>query len=156
MRRRSIMSNNTLRTCVVAVVTVLLGVLAGGATAGIRPDDRSGVRGGTLLAQSSYPDAVDRAVANHLTHVLRPDDRAGVRGGGRGVEVSYPDAVDRAVANHRHDLVQSTQSARVSQSGGGFDWGAAGVGASTMSALLLIAGCGLALARRKRRLLGSV
>jgi len=153
MRRRSIMSNS-LRICTAAVVTALLGVLAGGAIAGIRPDDRSGARGTDLAAQASYPDAVDRAVANHKAHVLRPDDRSEVRGPGLPTKLS-PDAVDRAVANHRADLerqamVHTYQRPNVTESTG-FDWGAAGVGASTISALLLLAGCGVALIRRATR-----
>ena len=94
------MTTNSLRICTAAAVTALMCVLAGGAIAGIRPDDRSGPRGSDPAAQATYPDFVDRALANLKAHALRPDDRSGMRGPGLSTERSSPDFVDRAVRQH--------------------------------------------------------
>lgn len=138
------MSVTGLRIGTAAIVTAVLGlVIAGPATAEVWTNGRDGAQ---LSSQGSYPDAVDRAVANHKTHVLAPDDRIRVRGS----EASYPDAVGRAVANHKADLRRTAQSSTVAQPGDGFDWGAAGVGASTTAALLLALGIGIGMSRRTR------
>ncbi len=77
------MSNTRLRIRTTAAVTALLGVvLVGQAAAGVRPDDRTGSRGGELATEVSYPDFVDRFVASHKARSLRPDDRSNVRGPG--------------------------------------------------------------------------
>jgi len=145
------MSNTRLRIRTTAAVTALLGVvLVGQAAAGVRPDDRTGSRGGELSTEVSYPDFVDRFVASHKAHSLRPDDRSNVRGPGLSGQVSYPDFVDRFVASHRAGLARTAQSSLASPSGDGFDWGAAGIGASTITALLLALGAAIGIVRRSR------
>jgi hypothetical protein len=129
------------RILMTTTVTAVLGVaLIGQAAASNRPDDRSGLRGTELSSQVAYPDAVDRAVAIHKASPLRPNDR----------QLAYPDAVDRAVATHKARLAKTVMSAQASQTGAGFDWGAAGIGASTISALLLLSVGGFALVRKNR------
>jgi hypothetical protein len=138
-------------TRIAAAVTAVLGlVFVGQAVAGMRPDDRSGPRRSTFSSQVAYPDAVERAVANHMLQVGRPDDRSGLRGpilSGRDMD---SDAVDRVVANHRRSLVRSAQPTPVPRFGESFDWEAAGVGASTTAVLLLGLGAAFGTARRSR------
>jgi hypothetical protein len=129
------------RLITAAVVTALFGiVLAGQAAAGIRPDDRAGLLGTGFAIPAPYPDVVGRAVANHKARVLRPDDRSGRRGS----ELS---------------LGQAPRSTFGPASDEAFDWADAGIGASTVTALLLLTACGLGLVRRttrKRRAVGAV
>ena len=78
--------------------------------AGTRPDDRGGVRG-VNGALATAPSGTAVAV--------RPDDRGGLRG------------IDPTIV----------AAPAVSVGGGsGFDWGAAGIGAASMLALVLVAG----------------
>jgi hypothetical protein len=78
--------------------------VGGPATAENWPGGRDGAQLSTAVP---YPDAVDRAVANHKSHVLAPDDRLRVI----RPQPSYPDAVARVVANHKADLLPSAASA---------------------------------------------
>lgn len=99
-----------------ALVAVASLAFALPASAGIRPDDRSGPRG--------------RSVTD-VTASVRPDDRAGFRG-------TYLRTAAPAVANLRSD--------------NGFDWSAAGAGAGSATALmLLVFGAALILRRNYRR-----
>jgi hypothetical protein len=123
------MSTTRLRIRIAATITAVLGlVVIGQAAAGIRPDDRSGLRGNGVSSQVVYPDAVDRYIASHSADVLRPDDRSGTRGGGLSAQIPPP----------------------VTQPGESFDWGDAGLGASMTVALLLGLGAVLGTARRWR------
>ena len=132
------------RISIATTMTVALCIaFAGQASAEKWPGGRDGAQ---LSIQASYPDAVDRAVANHNSHVLAPDDRLRVR----PTEALYPDAVSRAVANRKADLFRSAQPASTVQHGKGFDWGSAGIGASTTGALLLVLGIAVGLTRRAR------
>ena len=117
----------------VAVAAALGMLSAGQAGAAIRLEDRPATRGSELSIQPSYPDFVDRYVASHTTRSVSP-----------------PDFVDRYVARHRTQALRPPQSNSVSQPGEGFDWGAAGVGASTTAVLLLGLGAGIGVARRSR------
>jgi hypothetical protein len=112
------------------------------AHAEVWPGGRDGAQ---LSTQVSYPAAIDRAAANHKSHVLAPDDRSRVR-----PEASYLDAVARAVSNRKAALERTTQPSIVARQGKAFDWGAAGVGASGAAALLLALGGGIGMARRSR------
>ena len=132
------------KAIVLGLTVAALGAMAAQAS---QPVVRDAVDRYLANHQSAMPDAVDRLIANYKAHVLRLDNRA--------------DGVDRAVANHRADLTgqgtaQASRSSNATRSTG-FDWRPAGVGASMISTLLLLAGWGLALARRatrKRRAFG--
>jgi hypothetical protein len=112
---------------VLAVLAATLAIAAPAAQAAPpRPDDRSLARGAAV----AMPDLVERVLANQA--------RAGVP----------PDAVDRALARPRaRDLgiVQRSRSAA-----NGFDWGAAGIGASTVALLVVLAAMGFAAKRQFR------
>ena len=91
-----------------------------------RPDDRSGIRGVQPITTSS--DLVDRQLGNleaRSAQAVRVDDRAGIRGVG-------PVETPVVVSSHSD----------------GFDWAAAGIGASIalLAAAMLVAG---ALTRRR-------
>ena len=79
--------------------------------AGTRPDDRGGIRGPNAPSFMSAP--AQSSVG------ARPDDRGGFRGIGSTTTVA---------------------TSAVAVEGSGFDWGAAGIGAGSMLALVLIAG----------------
>jgi hypothetical protein len=128
------MSIRRLRISAAIVTAVVSVTVAGQAAAEIWPEGRNG-------AQLS-------AVANDKTHVLAPDDMTRVLPE-RSTPVTFPDFVDRYVRSHQTQLVQTTRPT-ASQSGEGFDWGAAGIGASTTAALLLAFGVGIGMARRLR------
>ncbi len=81
---------------------------------------------------------------------IRVDDRPGPRGSGFSIQPSYPDFVDRYVASHSARVSRTAQSTPVSQSGQGFDWEAAGLGASMTAALLIVLGAAIGVARRSR------
>jgi hypothetical protein len=91
-----------------------------------RPDDRGLARG----AGVAMPDLIERAV----------DRQARTAPSG--------DLIDRAVSRLRaHDLPLADAAGSPAR---GFDWAAAGIGASTASVLLLLAVSGFAVARRFR------
>jgi len=104
--------------------------------AGTRPDDRGGVRGvnGALATAPS-----GTAVA------VRPDDRGGVRGV-NGAPATAPSGTAVAVRPDDRGGLRGIDptivaAPAVSVGGGsGFDWGAAGIGAASMLALVLVAG----------------
>ena len=130
------------RIIATAIATAALGINVVGPAAA--ENWSGGLAGSHRSTATSYPDAVDRAVANHRHHILAPDDRLRIR----SPQVSYPDAVARAVANHKADLLRSAHAVSAPQPAEGFDWTAAGVGASTTAALLFIVGIGIGLVRR--------
>jgi hypothetical protein len=139
------MNSTRFRMPMAATVAAVLGVLfAGQAGAVVRIDDLSGPHGVPV------PDFVDRYVASHTSGFVRPDDRAELRGPGASSQLSYPDFVDRYVASHTGDVTQTAQASPESRSAQGFDWGAAGLGASLTAALLLALGTTLGFARRSR------
>jgi hypothetical protein len=123
------MSITRLQMSTAATVSLFVSLfVAGPAVAEVWPEGRNGAE---LSTQVSYPDAFERAVANHRRPVLAPDDRARVR---------TPD-----------QLFSSQSEASVAPSAAGFDWVAASIGASTTAALLVITGGGLAVVRRAGR-----
>ena len=129
-----------------AVGIAVAAVLAGGAQAAERPDDRGGMIGvGAAQVVESPPDAFERAVlrgtaANPLPDVfdravlresrsaLRPDDRAGARGPG-----IFPTALPSVAAS----------------SGDGFRWDDALFGAAAMLGVVLL-GAAATLTLRRR------
>jgi hypothetical protein len=117
---------------VAAIVTV---AVVGPAAAEVWPEGRYGAK---LSTQMSVPK----------TQVLAPDDTTRLLPE-RSSAAALPDFVDRYVQTHGASVVQATQPA-ASRSGEGFDWGAAGIGASTTAALLLVFGVGIVLTRRSR------
>jgi hypothetical protein len=119
-----------------AIVAVLVSVvLVGPAAAEVWPDGRDGAK---LSTEASY--------ANAGTRMLAPDD---VRRMLPSRSATFPDFVDRYVESHRTAPVPTDRSA-VLQTGEGFDWGAAGIGASTTAALLLVLAVGIGITRRTR------
>jgi hypothetical protein len=122
-------------------------VLAAGAQAATRPDDRSGMIGvGSAQTTVAPPDAFERAALRHTSTappdvferavlrqssvVVRPDDRAGARGPG----ASSPTVV-----------------AARSSVGGGFEWREALLGAAGIAfALGLAAVVGVTVRHRRR------
>ena len=137
----------TMKTGVAGLLVVAVLAFAVPAPAGVRPDDRSGVRGagGTSGSIQVRPD--DRAGlrgpgANFQGDIsvaasLRPDDRAGLRGTG-----SEP-----------HTIALGAQhSSSVSR---GFDWAAAGAGAGSGAVLVSLL-AGAMLLRRNQRRAGSL
>ncbi len=122
-----------LRIFSAAIVTAVVSVVVvGQAAAEVWPDGRYGAK---LSTQQSY--------------VIAPDDVTRMLSE-RSTPAPFPDFVDRYVQSHGTEAVQTTTPAP-SQSADGFDWGAAGIGASTIAALLLAAGSGLVLVRRTAR-----
>ncbi len=123
--------------------------LAVPALAGIRPDDRSGVRGvGPATAAAA----------------VRPDDRPGLRGVGatNAATVAQPDsraefgalrpdarAGDRGVLSNPQTIALAGRRS-VAVTGRGFDWAAAGAGAGTATATLLFLTWALMLRRNHR------
>lgn len=127
---------------VVLVVSVaLVATLASAARAEVWPGGRVGAQ----LPTKAASNLVDRTITAHKRQVLAPDDRVRTR----IVETSYPDFVDRFVAR-RKALAQLTPSGSRQVSEERFDWAAAGVGASSIAALLLVLGAGIGAARRFR------
>jgi hypothetical protein len=110
------MGISPLRLGTTTVVAAALAVsFLGQTAAGMRADDRSGVRGAVSSTQASYPDFVDRYVARLKAQSTRPDDRIGVRGPASSTQASDPDFVDRYVARQRAHLVRPAESAPASQ-----------------------------------------
>jgi hypothetical protein len=101
----------------IVIIAVCLAAVAFGATVARAGVALPGSTSAQLSAPASYPDLIERWVASHKTYVLAPDDGIRVRPGASS-QVSSP--------------------ASSSQSGDGFDWAAAGVGASTIAGLLLV------------------
>jgi len=133
----------------VVIVAVALAALAFASTAA-RAGDREGVRVPEILSlhPSPSPDFVDRYVAAHQA--------SGSRAGVRVPEIlslqpsPSPDFVDRYVAAHQASASPSGQPSIPTSHGEGFDWGSAGIGASTTAALLLGLGIGIGITRRLR------
>jgi len=125
------------------VVAVLSLSVAGPAAAEVWPDGRGGAQ---LSTESSVPDFVDRAMANLQPHVLAPDDRLRVM----KPAVVSADVVDRALANLQRRSAPTARPVSAAHSVQGFDWRAAGVGASTGVVLLLLLETGIGIARRSR------
>jgi len=102
--------------------------------AGTRPDDRGGVRGVNGSQATTAPSQTAAAV--------RPDDRGGVRGIAP-TTAAVPRATvrpdDRGGLRGISPRIVAAPAVAVA-GGSGFDWGAAGVGAGSMLALVLIAG----------------
>ena len=101
----------------------------------LAPDDRPGMR--AIGSVSSVPDAIDRYLANQRSHVLAPDDR---------VRMRVPDSIDRYMAN-----LERRSAATSSTPGDGFDWNDAGVGAVSLSVVVLLTISGLLLVMRRRQ-----
>jgi hypothetical protein len=111
------------------------GLSPGSASAPVRPDDRSGVRGVSVANVPASVRADDRAdlpaIGSTQSAAFRPDDRAGFRG-------TYLRTAAPTVASLQSD--------------NGFDWSAAGAGAGSATALmLLVFGAALILRRNSRR-----
>jgi hypothetical protein len=134
---------NTLASKTIPLALVAVAMLAPAvATAGVRPDDRAGIRGigATVSAASAAVRPDDRAGIRGVRATVpapvvavRPDDRAGIRGPG-------PDVFMRAVNIHGSE--PATHSP-------GFDWAwVYGPGAALLGALAL---AGSALVARARR-----
>jgi hypothetical protein len=129
-------STRTERLAPALAVALLLS--ASPALAEVRPDDRAGPHGveAASILNAARPDdrAGLRTVAVTPAAVLRPDDRAGAHGTG-----GAPSAMRRAVGSG------------VDAADAGFDWGAAGVGAGTAGAALVLIAAAATLRRRSGR-----
>jgi len=138
-----------------APISVILASLALGVTAvaGVRPDDRAGLRGigatpgptyvrpddraGLRVVGATNPSLIGRPDGRSLLGAdrpLRPDDRAGFRGAG----------------GEPHNTAFADQQAAAATAGG-FDWTAAGTGAGAATALVLLLSWALMLRRNHRR-----
>ena len=126
------MSSNTIRMRAAAIAMAALG-------AGIS---------GQASAEVYYPDAFQREVAKHEVQLLAPDDNPGLHRGGMTVPTQYPDAVQRELT--KRTAQPAPIQAAAPSSSEGFDWGAAGIGASTSSALLVIVAFLIGVTRRSR------
>jgi hypothetical protein len=133
----------------VVIVAVIVAAFALGATVARAEVWPSGRTGAELTTQTSSPDLIERWVASHKAHVLAPDDRIRVRPSESSNQMSSPDLIERWVASHGRQ-VADVRPASASQTGEGFDWRAALVGASTTAALTLALGIGIGIARRSR------
>ena len=120
------MSYHRLSTVIAAVATTIAVAAPVAQAAPARPDDRGLARGAGI----AMPDLIERAI-DHQTRVALP-----------------PDLVDRAVARLNAPAIRIAQPAH--RPSDGFDWSAAGIGASTAAGLLVLAGTGVGLARRFR------
>jgi hypothetical protein len=132
----------------VVIVAVIVAAFAFGATiarAEVWPEGRTGAQ---LTTQPSSPDLIERWVASHKTHVLAPDDRIRVNTESAN-QGSSPDLIERWVASHQRHVDQA-RPASTSQTGGTFDWRAAGIGAATTAGLALALGLAIGIARRFR------
>jgi hypothetical protein len=126
------MSSKRIRRRAAAIATVALGF---------------GVAG-QASAENYYPDAFQREVAKHEVQVLAPDDNVGLRRGGMTVQTPYPDVFQRELA--KRTAQPAPIQASVPRSSEGFDWAAAGVGASTSTALLFTVAILIGITRRSR------
>jgi hypothetical protein len=139
VRKEAAMKYSTIKVGALGLVVVALLAFAVPAPAGVRPDDRSGLRGVTPATAVAGVRPDDRAgfrsagVTSPSTSV-RPDDRAGSRG-----IVLEP----RTIAFGGQYSVSGTES--------GFDWAAAGAGAGTATAVVLLLAWALTLRRNHRR-----
>jgi len=139
VRKEAAMKYSTMKVGALGLVVVALLAFAVPAPAGVRPDDRSGLRGvaAATVAAGARPD--DRAgfrgagPTSPLRRV-RPDDRAGLRG-----IVREPLTI---AFSGRHSVPGSES---------GFDWAAAGAGAGTATAVVLLLAWALTLRRNHRR-----
>ncbi len=137
-----------------ALVVVASLAFALPAVAAVRPDDRSGLRGvGVASASQVRPD--DRpgfrglSVTNVPTSV-RSDDRADFRG--IGVSDSAALRPDDRAGFRGTDLLTIAPTVANLHPDNGFDWPAAGAGAGSATALmLLLTGAALILRRNYRR-----
>jgi hypothetical protein len=137
------MNYSTMKAGVWGVLVVAVLVFAVAAQAGVRPDDRSGVRGVGAMSGSIQVRPDDRAGLRgpgadfqgdvSVAASLRPDDRAGLRGIGRE---------PRTIALGVQHSVSADR---------GFDWAAAGVGAGSGAALVALLGWALVLRGNHRR-----
>lgn len=126
------MSRNRIRMSTAAIATAALGL-------GIA---------GQASAENYYPDAFQREVAKHEVRLLAPDDNVGLRRGGMTVQTQYPDVFQRELA--KRTARPAPIQASVPRSAEGFDWAAAGVGASTSIVLLLTVALLIGVTRRFR------
>jgi hypothetical protein len=137
--KEAAMNYSTMKVGALGLVVVALLAFAVPALAGIRPDDRSGLRGDTAATGAAGVRPDDRAgfrgvVVSSPSTSVRPDDRAGSRG-------IVPET-QRIAFGGRH-FVPGTER--------GFDWVAAGAGAGTATAMVLLVGWALMLRRNHRR-----
>jgi hypothetical protein len=141
-------------------------LVAGGAQAADRPDDRAGLLGvGAAAATQSTPDAFERAVLRHAGATTAVPD-AFERAVARQAPVAAPDAFERAVLREsattpvRPDdragirgpgIAASTAPVSVSVDETGFQWGDALFGAvAAIGAVLLAAAATLTIRHRGR------
>ncbi len=129
-------STRTQRLAPALAVALLLS--ASPALAEVRPDDRPGPHGveAASILNAARPDdrAGLRTVAVTPSAAVRPDDRAGAHG------VGGDRSATQLAVRHGVDAAD-----------GGFDWGAAGVGAGTVSAALVLIAAAATLRRRSGR-----
>jgi hypothetical protein len=141
------MSYTTMKAGALCLLVLAVLTLALPATAGVRPDDRSGPRGAGSPSTSIRVRPDDRPGLRgpgaafqgegSVAASLRPDDRAGLRGVG-----SEPRTIALGVQH-------STSVER------GFDWAAAGAGAGAAAVLASFL-AGALLLRRNHRRAGSL
>jgi hypothetical protein len=143
----------------IVIIAVCLAAVAFGATVARAGVALPGSTSGRSSAPAPYPNLIERWVASHKAYVLAPDDRIRVRpeasnqGAKPSTQVAYPDLVEPSVASHQVYALAPDDGIRVrpeassnqvsspassAKSGDGFDWAAAGVGASTIATLLLV------------------
>ena len=129
------MKYSTMKVGALGLVVVALLAFAVPAPAGVRPDDRSGLRGVTAAAGVRPDDRAGfrSAGVKSPSMSVRPDDRAGLRGIVREPHIAFGGQYS----------VSGTES--------GFDWTAAGAGAGTATAVVLLLAWALTLRRNHRR-----
>ena len=120
------MPNHKLSTVFAAVAATIAVAAPVAQAAPARPDDR-GVARGTAVA---IPDLSERAIEHQARTAFAPD------------------AVDRALTRLRIADVRVAPPASSPEAG--FNWAAAGIGASTASLLFVLAATGFATARHVR------
>ncbi len=130
------MSYSTMKAGAPGLLVAAVLAFAVPALAGVRPDDRSGLRGAGGTSGSIQ---------------VRPDDRAGLRGPGADFQGDVRVAAslrpdDRA--GHRGIALGVQHSVSVQR---GFDWAAAGAGAGSGAALVSFLAWALLLRRNHRR-----
>jgi hypothetical protein len=133
------MKSSTMKLGARGLVVVAWLVFAAPALAGVRPDDRPGLRGGGTATAPAHMRPDDRSGLRGVgvtspTASVRPDDRAGFRG---------PLGAPSTIAFAGQPAVSGTE--------GGFDWAAAGAGAGTATAVMLLLTWALTLRRNQRR-----
>ena len=120
------MTNRRLSTLFAAVATTIAIAAPIAQAAPARPDDR-GLARGTAVA---IPDLMERAIERQARTAVAPD------------------AVDRALTRVR--IRDARIAAPASSPEAGFNWAAAGIGASTASLLFVLAATAFAAARHAR------